>query len=379
MTTVNLQKPASEEMKNWQLTMLYAQLQLLGDHVLDHERCPCEMKDETAEFCVAKHLTAIAEGYCTETIPMTGDESLKQALFQIRNGATDLRREYLKAMTNGEEPSYNQIAQFARDARKELEPYLWKYKQTVGAAAPTVLHQVASSYSTLERLRNPNYSLNKTGGELKMADPLLAEIALKGETYIEALIIGERASKQLTLLVDTGATYVGLKQNDIDELGLHYIGVADFGRAEKKVKLHTYSGMLQYDGQTISITVASQKMPVLGYQALELLELKVNPVAREVEVAQDPILAEVTSQICSTGICMAKPKKKGMLPICSPSQAKALRRCSEDVKAKLPSKCKPYWSKPPEKQPEECYNPFAVCRSSIGCRLGGSKKYEAQA
>jgi len=48
------------------------------------------------------------------------------------------------------------------------------------------------------------------------------------------------------------------------------------------------------------------------------------------------------------------------------------------VKAKLPSKCKPYWSKPPEKQPEGCYNPFSVCRASLGCRLGGAKKYEAR-
>ena len=102
----------------------------------------------------------------------------------------------------------------------------------------------------------------------------------------------------------------------------------------------------------------------------ELEDIKAN-------LAQDPILAEITKQLCSTGVCFASPKK-GKLTICSPSQAEALRRCSEDVKAKLPSKCKPYWSKPPAKQPEGCYNAFSVCRASLGCRLGGGKKYEAK-
>ena len=165
-----------------------------------------------------------------------------------------------------------------------------------------------------------------------------------------------------------------LIQNDIDELGLHYIGVADFGRAEKKVKLHTYSGMLQYDGQTISITVASQKMPVLGYQALELLELKVNPVAREVEVAQDPLLAEITKQVCSTGACFAKGSNPKKLSICSASEKKKLEWCILDVKAKLPSKCEPYWSKSASKQPDDCVNPWAVCRASLGCRPGNRKE-----
>jgi len=188
----------------------------------------------------------------------------------------------------------------------------------------------------------------------------------------------------------------------------------------------------------------------------------------EVQMKQDPILAEVNSQICSSGICLAKSRKRvrtpgwgeisqyvnrpqtknfkiyvsqvssgkweflgdiplglvepgtehsrlfdtreealaaakklgfeegkiysketgeevkpsplqgnpGKLPICSPSQAEALEKCILDVKAKLPARCKLNWSKPPEKQPERCYNAWAVCRSSVGCRLGGSKKYE---
>jgi len=225
MIEVSLQqKPASKEMLNWQFIMLYAQLQLLGDHVLDHGRCPCEKKDETGEFCIAKHLTAIAEGYCTETIPMVDNDALKQVLSRIRNGATDLRREYLKAMIKGKEPLYDDIAEFARDARKELEPYLWQYKGGVA---------------------------------MKMFDPLLAEI---------------------------------------------------------------------------------------------------------------------TRQVCSTGICLAESRKKSKLPICSAPEKKKVEQCILDVKAKLPNKCEPYWSKSASKQPDDCVNPWAVCRASLGCRPGSRKE-----
>jgi len=75
----------------------------------------------------------------------------------------------------------------------------------------------------------------------------------------------------------------------------------------------------------------------------------------------DPILAEVTSQICSTGICLAGAKKKSKLPICTVSQAKALRRCAEDVKAKI-------------KETGYKGNPFAICRASLGCRPGNRKE-----
>jgi len=51
------------------------------------------------------------------------------------------------------------------------------------------------------------------------------------------------------------------------------------------------------------------------------------------------------------------------LPICSPTEAKALERCILDVKAKI-------------KETGYKGNPHAICRSSLGCRRGGSRKYE---
>ena len=69
----------------------------------------------------------------------------------------------------------------------------------------------------------------------------------------------------------------------------------------------------------------------------------------------DPILAEVISQICSTGICLAEPKKKSKhLPICSPAQAKARESCIIKLK--------------PRQKAGEIKSAFAVCNVSIGCR-----------
>ena len=54
---------------------------------------------------------------------------------------------------------------------------------------------------------------------------------------------------------------------------------------------------------------------------------------------------------------------KSKLPICTRTEAKKLERCILDVKAKIA---------------ETGYkgSPFAICRRSLGCRFGGSKKYE---
>lgn len=213
---LELRQAASKDILRYQISLLYAQLQLLQDHAGDHERCPCEMKDETSEFCIPKHCIAIAEGYCLETIPMTDNEQLKQVLNHIKNGTGDLRREYEEAQELGKEPAYAEIAQWARESRKELEPYLWTYKK--------------------------------------------------------------------------------------------------------------------------------------------------QPDKEGIEMGIDPILAEVTNQICSTGVCFAG-KKKGRLPICNQAQRELLEDCILEVKKKI-------------KETGYKGNPFAICRRSIGCRIGGSEKYE---
>ena len=70
----------------------------------------------------------------------------------------------------------------------------------------------------------------------------------------------------------------------------------------------------------------------------------------------DPILAEVTRQVCSTGMCFSKPGRKSKLPICTSSQAKARESCIRQLK--------------PRQKAGEIRSAFAVCTATIGCRPG---------
>ena len=123
MTEVSLQKPASQKMMKWQLKAITGELLLLQRHAQDSS-CPCELSTEY-EMCQPKHLLAI-ETYALETKAMTGDFALAELLHNIAGAADDLSRIYQEAPEN--KRPYVQIAEFARDARKELEPYLWQYK-----------------------------------------------------------------------------------------------------------------------------------------------------------------------------------------------------------------------------------------------------------
>jgi hypothetical protein len=126
----DLQSPASEKMLNWQLRKLTGQLMLTQEHSTD-QSCPCEYSDEH-EYCLVKHLIHI-QSLAEETIAMTEDAKLKDTLSSIAGAANDLRRAYEESPED--KRPYADIAQFARDARKAIEPYLFRYKQ------PTALKQ----------------------------------------------------------------------------------------------------------------------------------------------------------------------------------------------------------------------------------------------
>jgi hypothetical protein len=85
----------------------------------------------------------------------------------------------------------------------------------------------------------------------------------------------------------------------------------------------------------------------------------------------DPLLSAIGCQI---GVgCMAN-SIKSELPVCNSEQKTRLENCIIDVKAKLPKGCGPKeWNKPQGERLEGCYNPFAVCSSSVGCKLKGNK------
>ena len=88
----------------------------------------------------------------------------------------------------------------------------------------------------------------------------------------------------------------------------------------------------------------------------------------QAEMHADPLLMAIGCQI---GVGCLANSKKSKLPVCNPEQKTRRESCIIDVKAKLPKGCGPKeWNKPQGERMEGCYNPFAVCSASVGCKAG---------
>jgi predicted aspartyl protease len=100
-----------------------------------------------------------------------------------------------------------------------------------------------------------------------------------GRTTATATITGPNGSKTFEFLVDTGSAYVGLPEEEIQELGLVSIpnGRRRFRTAEGVVTLDTYNAFGELGGQGFAVVVTKFSTPVIGYLLLEDLLLKVNP------------------------------------------------------------------------------------------------------
>ena len=110
-----------------------------------------------------------------------------------------------------------------------------------------------------------------------------------GRNEVDAVIIGPQREKGFTFLVDTGATYVGLTQADIAELGLAPIpeGKRRFVTASGVVERDTYSAYGRLEGQGFLATVMVAPIPLIGYELLQNMRYRVNPVTEEIEKVGD--------------------------------------------------------------------------------------------
>ena len=112
-----------------------------------------------------------------------------------------------------------------------------------------------------------------------------------GRTEVQAKVIGERETREYTFLVDTGATYLALPLEEIEALGLR--------QSRGKIKLMSATGVVDVDtyfadgelfGQEFGAILVPASMPLIGYELLENLRYRVNPVTREIEkVPEDEI------------------------------------------------------------------------------------------
>ena len=106
-----------------------------------------------------------------------------------------------------------------------------------------------------------------------------------GRTLATATIIGATTVREYEFLVDTGSTHVGLPQREIDELGLEPVPgeILEVMTATGLVEMQAYGITGMIDGRGFVTMVTPCSVPVIGYELLENLRYKVNPVSHSLE------------------------------------------------------------------------------------------------
>ena len=106
-----------------------------------------------------------------------------------------------------------------------------------------------------------------------------------GRTEVSAVIIGPQAEREFTFLVDTGSTYFGLPAEDIADMGLIRIpgGWMEFNTAAGVVSRDTYGAFGRLLGRGFNATIIATPIPLIGYEVLENLRFRVNPVTEQLE------------------------------------------------------------------------------------------------
>ena len=109
-----------------------------------------------------------------------------------------------------------------------------------------------------------------------------------GLTEVQARVFGEYETREYTFMVDTGSTFLALPQEEIEALGLR--------RARGTVKLMSATGMVDVEtyfadgelmGYEFGAILVPAPTPLLGYELLQNLRFKVNPVTHQIEKVGD--------------------------------------------------------------------------------------------
>ena len=102
---------------------------------------------------------------------------------------------------------------------------------------------------------------------------------LLGRTEIQAKVIGNNETREYIFLVDTGATYLSLPLEEIEALGLQQTrGKIRLMSATGIVNVDTYFADGELMGQQFSAILVPASIPLIGYELLENLRFRVNPV-----------------------------------------------------------------------------------------------------
>ena len=112
----------------------------------------------------------------------------------------------------------------------------------------------------------------------------MREAKFVGRTEVQAKIMGERETREYTFLVDTGATYLALPIEEIEALGLQQgRGRLRLMSATGIVEVNTYFSNGDLMGEEFSAILVPASTPLIGYELLENLRFRVNPLTRQIE------------------------------------------------------------------------------------------------
>ena len=110
-----------------------------------------------------------------------------------------------------------------------------------------------------------------------------------GVTYARGSITGKSETREYDFLVDTGATWVGIPQADIDALGLDTVPNASAeivtGNGVIRTPMYIAVGMLEGTGFVDAAVPAPT--PLVGYMLLQTLGFKVDLVNERIEKRPD--------------------------------------------------------------------------------------------
>ena len=117
--------------------------------------------------------------------------------------------------------------------------------------------------------------------------PAIAGDTIMGRTTVEAFAIGPNGTRGFEFLVDTGSTFVGLPIEDIEALGLPMVhgGRRQVMTALGMTEQETYTTAIRLEGDTAPAFAMESPVPLIGFEVLENLRMKVNPVTQMLEKA----------------------------------------------------------------------------------------------
>ena len=111
-----------------------------------------------------------------------------------------------------------------------------------------------------------------------------------GVTEVQARVFGANETREYTFMVDTGSTYLGLPQEEIEYLGLPQgLGIVRLMTATGVAEVSPYFADGELYGQPFSALLVPMASPVMGYELLQNLRYKVNPVTHEIERVPDDV------------------------------------------------------------------------------------------